>query len=108
MKINLEIFSPLKISYRNFGDRAKKARRLQNNVKILSVSINTALFSVFDTDSKKEHTVIYKKENPIRWSCDCAYFATKGDFCAHILSVHLYLYKEFRRKNPSLYKFIRQ
>lgn len=106
MKIKLEIFSPLKISYKNFGERAKKARRLQNNVKLVSISVNMVLFSVIDDESKKEHTVIYRKENPIRWSCDCAYFGTKGDFCTHILAVHLYLYREFRRKNPSLYRYI--
>ncbi len=106
--LKMEIFSPLKISYRNFGDRAKKARRLVRYVKVISVSSNSALFSVFDDESKKEHTVIYHKGNPLRWSCDCAYYATKGDFCAHILAVHLFLYNEFRKKNPSLLKFIKE
>ncbi len=107
MKLKIKFLSPEKIrSF--FADRLDNAKKLSRNVKIESVSIDSALFSVYDPETGKDYYVYYKSSPEPFWSCNCSFFGIKGEYCTHILAVHYYLFCEFRKKNPSLLKFLKK
>jgi len=64
-------------------------------VKTIYITDRHAAYSVRDPFKNSEHIVIYKTEKnpPFDWTCDCTWYTSRsihnGEYCAHILAVHL-------------------
>lgn len=79
-----------KITQENYQSRASKAFRISKTVEIILDTAKRKYFRV--KGETEEHEVIYNKEKK-DWACDCKFFSTKNQICAHILSVHIFLQK---------------
>lgn len=49
-------------------------------------SIRNIAFTVYNSEKKKKHSVLFKKDKKI-WCCDCTWNSLKGTPCSHIKTV---------------------
>jgi len=63
--------------------RIKKAERIKSGVSKTLETEYVTYFKVPGTD--EEHEIRYDKRKD-QWTCDCKYFAMKGNYCSHIIA----------------------
>ena len=66
-----------------FKGRLKKARRLRPAIRKDMETATAAYYKVPGTE--EEHEVRFDKRKG-NWTCDCKYYAMKGNHCSHILA----------------------